>query len=60
MDYSVYNMTIKDWAITAFKSLGTTAIIAYLFYDSMLLLVVFPVVFMYFIRACRLEGVQRQ
>ena len=34
MDYSRYSMCTKDWGIVFIKSMAATVIIAYLFYDS--------------------------
>ena len=34
MDYSRYSMSTKDWGIVFIKSMAATVIIAYLFYDS--------------------------
>lgn len=41
MDYSRYSMSTKDWGIVFIKSMAATVIIAYLFYDSLLLLLLF-------------------
>ena len=45
MDYSRYSMSIKDWGIVFIKSMAATVIIAYLFYDSPIVVIAFPAVF---------------
>ena len=41
MDYSRYSMSIKDWGIVFIKSMAATVIIAYLFYDSPIVVIAF-------------------
>ena len=60
MDYSRYSMCTKDWGIVFIKSMAATVIIAYLFYDSPIVVIAFPVVFAYCAKLCRQEGVRRQ
>ena len=60
MDYSRYSMSIKDWGIVFIKSMAATVIIAYLFYDSPIVVIAFPAVFAYCAKLCRQEGVRRQ
>ena len=60
MDYSRYSMSTKDWGIVFIKSMAATVIIAYLFYDSPIVVIAFPVVFVYCAKLCRQEGVRRQ
>lgn len=60
MDYSRYSMSAKDWGIVFIKSMSATVIIAYLFYDSPIVVIAFPVVFVYCAKLCRQEGVRRQ
>jgi tight adherence protein B len=43
MDYSRYSMSAKDWGIVFIKSMSATVIIAYLFYDSPIVVIAFPV-----------------
>ena len=45
MDYSRYSMSTKDWGIVFIKSMAATVIIAYLFYDSPIVVIAFPAVF---------------
>lgn len=47
MDYSRYSMSTKDWGIVFIKSMAATVIIAYLFYDSPIVVIAFPAVFAY-------------
>ena len=42
MDYSRYSMSTKDWGIVFIKSMAATVIIAYLFYDSPIVVVSYP------------------
>lgn len=42
------------------KSMAATVIIAYLFYDSPIVVIAFPAVFAYCAKLCRQEGVRRQ
>ena len=42
MDYSRYSMCTKDWGIVFIKSMAATVIIAYLFYDSPIVVIGFP------------------
>ena len=42
MDYSRYSMSTKDWGIVFIKSMAATVIIAYLFYDSPIVVIAFP------------------
>ena len=44
MDYSRYSMSTKDWGIVFIKSMAATVIIAYLFYDSLIVVIAFPAV----------------
>ena len=60
MDYSRYSMYTKDWGIVFIKSMAATVIIAYLFYDSPIVVIAFPAVFVYCAKLCRQEGVRRQ
>lgn len=60
MDYSRYSMCTKDWGIVFIKSMAATVIIAYLFYDSPIVVIAFPAVFAYCAKLCRQEGVRRQ
>lgn len=60
MDYSRYSMSTKDWGIVFIKSMAATVIIAYLFYDSLIVVIAFPAVFAYCAKLCRQEGVRRQ
>lgn len=60
MDYSRYSMSTKDWGIVFIKSMAATVIIAYLFYDSPIVVIAFPAVFAYCAKLCRQEGVRRQ
>lgn len=60
MDYGKYSMTLKDWGMVLLKSIIATVIIAYLFYDSPVLCVAFPIVLVYFARSARCEGIERQ
>lgn len=60
MDYSRYSMSAKDWGIVFIKSMAATVIIAYLFYDSPIVVIAFPVVFVYCAKLCRQDGVRRQ
>lgn len=60
MDYSRYSMSIKDWGIVFIKSMAATVIIAYLFYDSPIVVIAFPAVLAYCAKLCRQEGVRRQ
>ena len=60
MDYSRYSMSTKDWWIVFIKSMAATVIIAYLFYDSPIVVIAFPAVFAYCAKLCRQEGVRRQ
>ena len=53
-------MSAKDWGIVFIKSMAATVIIAYLFYDSPIVVIAFPVVFVYCAKLCRQEGVRRQ
>ena len=53
-------MSAKDWGIVFIKSMSATVIIAYLFYDSPIVVIAFPVVFVYCAKLCRQEGVRRQ
>ncbi|MFQ7713334.1 MAG: type II secretion system F family protein [Agathobacter rectalis] len=52
--------SIKDWGIVFIKSMAATVIIAYLFYDSPIVVIAFPAVFAYCAKLCRQEGVRRQ
>ena len=45
MDYSRYSMSTKDLGIVFIKSMAATVIIAYLFYDSPIVVIAFPAVF---------------
>lgn len=60
MDYSRYSMSTKDLGIVFIKSMAATVIIAYLFYDSPIVVIAFPAVFAYCAKLCRQEGVRRQ
>ena len=58
MDYSRYSMSIKDWGIVFIKSMAATVIIAYLFYDSPIVVIAFPAVFAY-CKAVQAGGCQK-
>ncbi len=60
MDYEKYSMTIKDWGIVILKSFMATVIIAYLFYDSPVVCIIFPIVFLCFKKSVKHDGIQRQ
>lgn len=60
MDYGKYSMTIKDWGMVLLKSIAATVIIAYLFYDSPVVCIIFPIVFLYFKRAVKQDEIERQ
>ena len=59
MDYSRYSMSIKDWGIVFIKSMAATVIIAYLFYDSPIVVIAFPAVFAYCAKLCRPDTLWR-
>ena len=45
MDYSKYTMSFKDLGFVLLKSAAVTLVIAYLFYDSIIPLIIFPLIF---------------
>lgn len=59
MDYSRYSMSTKDWGIVFIKSMAATVIIAYLFYDSPIVVIAFPAVFCVLCKAVQAGGCQK-
>lgn len=59
-DYRKYKMNITDILKTAFQSILITAAIAYLFYDSMLVFIILPVVFFVMSKRCILDSAAKQ
>lgn len=60
MDYSKYTMSFKDLGIVLLKSAAVTLVIAYLFYDSIIPLIIFPLIFIYIFRQYKVEAVIKQ
>lgn len=52
MDYSRYSMSIKDWGIVFIKSMAASVIIAYLFYDSPIVVIAFPAWCLRIVQSC--------
>ena len=57
MDYSKYTMSFKDLGFVLLKSAAVTLVIAYLFYDSIIPLIIFPLLFIYIFRQYKVEAV---
>lgn len=59
-NYQDYKLNAKEWLFVALKSIFVTGLIAYLFYNSLWLLLIFPLVFLFLYRRALKEGVIRQ
>lgn len=60
MDYRIYHLSIREKGICFAKSLGLTIMIAYLFYQHWLGMILFPFVYLFLRRRAIKEGLSNQ
>lgn len=60
MDYRIYHLSIREKISCLVKSLGLTVVIAYLFYQHWLGMILFPFVYLFLSRRAIKEGISNQ
>lgn len=60
MDYRIYHLSIREKISCLVKSLGLTVVIAYLFYQHWLGMILFPFVYLFLRRRAIKEGISNQ